>query len=179
MKADFSGYATKAGLKCSDGLTIMPGAFKHQHNAQVPLVWQHGHNSVKNVLGHAILEHREDGVFAYCFFNDTDEAKHAKQLVQHKDITMLSIWANELIKRSQNVIHGAIREVSLVLSGANPGAVIQNVHLQHDGEDVELEDEAIIYTGLEFMHDNLADDSNTSEDTIIKTTEDGETLEWF
>ena len=177
MKADFSGYATKAGLKCSDGLTIMPGAFKHQHNAQVPLVWQHGHNSVKNVLGHAILEHREDGVFAYCFFNDTDEAKHAKQLVQHKDITMLSIWANELIKRSQNVIHGAIREVSLVLSGANPGAVIQNVHLQHDGEDVELEDEAIIYTGLEFMHDNLADDSNTSEDTIIETTEDGETLD--
>jgi HK97 family phage prohead protease len=176
MKADFSGYATKAGLKCSDGLTIMPGAFKHQHNAQVPLVWQHGHNNVKNVLGHAILEHREDGVFCYCFFNDTDEAKHAKQLVEHKDITMLSIWANELIKRSQNVIHGAIREVSLVLSGANPGAVIQNVHLQHDGEDIELEDEAIIFTGLEFMHDNLADDSNASEDTTTEdevTTADG------
>jgi HK97 family phage prohead protease len=174
MKADFSGYATKAGLKCSDGLTIMPGAFKHQDTAQVPLVWQHDHNNVKNVLGHAILEHREDGVIAHCFFNDTDEAKHAKALVQHKDITMLSIWANELIKRSQNVVHGVIREVSLVLSGANPGAVIQNVHLQHDGEDIELEDEAIIFTGLEFMHDNLADESTASEDTII---EDGQTTE--
>jgi HK97 family phage prohead protease len=176
MKADFSGYATKAGLKCSDGLTIMPGAFKHQDSAQVPLVWQHDHNNVKNVLGHAILEHREDGVIAHCFFNDTDEAKHAKALVQHKDITMMSIWANELIKRSQNVIHGVIREVSLVLSGANPGAVIQNVHIQHDGDDVELEDEAIIFTGLEFMHDNLADDSNTSEDTTIEveeTTDEG------
>jgi hypothetical protein len=125
MEADFSGYATKAGLKCSDGRTIMPDAFAHQDTMTVPLVWQHGHNNPENVLGHAVLENRKDGVYCYGFFNDSTKAKHTKGLIQHKDITMMSIWANDLIERAGRVLHGAIREVSLVLSGANPGAIIQ------------------------------------------------------
>ena len=95
MDADFSGYATKAGLKCSDGRTIMPEAFKHMDGMTVPLVWQHGHNEPSNVLGHAILEKRDDGVYAYGFFNKTASADNAKTLVQHKDITSLSIYANQ------------------------------------------------------------------------------------
>src|SRR4029077_15491908 len=122
MEPDFSGYATKAGLKCSDGRTIMPDAFKHQNETKVPLVWQHGHSDPENVLGHAILENRDDGVYAYGYFNDSPKAKHSHTLIAHKDITMMSIWANDLIERSGRVLHGAIREVSLVLSGANPGA---------------------------------------------------------
>lgn len=167
MEADFSGYATKAGLKCSDGRTIMPGAFQHQDQAQVPLVWQHGHNDPENVLGHAILEHREDGVYAYGFFNNSPKASHAKQLLEHRDIKMLSIWANELVERSGRVLHGAIREVSLVLSGANPGAIIENVSIRHsDGEELELEDEVIIHTGLEIDHWQKTDDDDLSHDDL-------------
>jgi HK97 family phage prohead protease len=152
-RPDFSGYATKAGLKCSDGRTIMPDAFKHQDKEQVPLVWQHGHGEPSNVLGHAILEHRDDGIYAYGFFNDTDQAQNASTLVKHKDIKSLSIYANQLTEKSKQVLHGFIREVSLVLSGANPGALIDNITLAHgDGEMVTLEDEAIIYTGLEINH---------------------------
>lgn len=153
MEADFSGYATKAGLKCSDGRTIMPDAFKHQDTMRVPLVWQHGHNDPENVLGHALLENREDGVYCYGYFNKSAKAVHTHGLIEHKDITMMSIWANDLIERAGRVLHGAIREVSLVLSGANPGAVIENVTIRHsDMEDTELENEAIIYTGLSFEH---------------------------
>ena len=152
-KPDFSGYATKAGLKCSDGRTIMPGAFKHQDKMQVPLVWQHGHSDPQNVLGHALLENRDDGVYAYGYFNKTDKAVHARSLIEHGDINMLSIWANELVERAGRVLHGAIREVSLVLSGANPGALIENVTIRHsDGDEVTLDDEVIIYTGLELEH---------------------------
>ena len=152
-KPDFSGYATKAGLVCTDGRTITPDAFKHQDTETVPLVWQHGHNEPSNVLGHAVLEHREDGIYAYGFFNDTDQAKNARTLVQHKDIKSLSIFANGLTEKAKKVLHGFIREVSLVLSGANPGALIDNITLAHsDGEMVTLEDEAIIYTGLELHH---------------------------
>jgi HK97 family phage prohead protease len=152
-KYDFSGYATKAGLRCSDGRTIMPGAFKHQDQMKVPLVWQHGHNDPENVLGHAILENREDGVYAYGYFNDSAKATHAKSLLEHGDINMLSIWANELIEKAGRVLHGAIREVSLVLSGANPGAIIESVTIRHsDGFETQLEDEAIIYTGIELLH---------------------------
>lgn len=152
-KYDFSGYATKAGLRCSDGRTIMPGAFKHQDQMKVPLVWQHGHNDPENVLGHAILENREDGVYAYGYFNDSTKATHAKSLLEHGDINMLSIWANELIEKAGRVLHGAIREVSLVLSGANPGAIIESVTIRHsDGFETQLEDEAIIYTGIELLH---------------------------
>ena len=152
MEADFSGWATRAGLKCSDGRTIMPNAFQHQDQLEVPLVWQHGHDNPERILGHAVLENRAEGVYAHCYFNKTDKAAHAKELVSHGDIKMLSIWANELIERTGRVIHGVIREVSLVLSGANPGALIENVTIRHssDPDDISvLEDEVFIRTGLE------------------------------
>jgi hypothetical protein len=176
-KPDFSGYATKAGLKCSDGRIIMPDAFKHQDTTTVPLVWQHGHHEPSNVLGHAILENRPDGVYTYGFFNDTEQAKNARTLVQHKDITSLSIYANQLTEKSKQVLHGFIREVSLVLSGANPGALIDNVTLAHgDGEMVVLEDEAVIYTGLDLKHgdDEEEDDKKEVEhaDGEEKTVQD-------
>ena len=152
MEPDFSGWATKNGLKCSDGRTIMQDAFKHQDQARVPLVWQHDHNDPENVLGHVLLENRAEGVYAYGFFNDSQRAQHAKGLVVHKDINMMSIWANQLVERSKAVLHGAIREVSLVLAGANPGAVIENITISHgDGMEQELDDEVIIKTGLELV----------------------------
>jgi hypothetical protein len=154
-KPDFSGYATKAGLKCSDGRTIMKDAFAHQDKTTVPLVWQHSHSEPGNILGHAVLENRDDGVYAYGYFNDTDSAKNARTLVTHKDITSLSIYANQLTEKAKQVLHGFIREVSLVLGGANPGALIDNITLAHaDGDLVTLDDEAIIYTGLELNHDD-------------------------
>jgi HK97 family phage prohead protease len=172
MEPDFSGYATKAGLQCSDGRTIMPGAFKHQDKMRVPLVWQHGHSDPENVLGHAILENRDDGVYAYGYFNKSSKASHTKDLLDHGDITMLSIWANELVERAGKVLHGAIREVSLVLSGANPGALIENVTIRHsDGEDTMLEDEVIIYTGLELEH---VTSEEKEEEVIEHATGDGE-----
>jgi hypothetical protein len=175
-KPDFSGYATKAGLKCSDGRTIMPDAFKHQDKETVPLVWQHGHNEPSNVLGYATLEHREDGVYAYGFFNDTDQAKNARTLVQHGDIKSLSIYANQLTEKSKQVLHGFIRELSLVLSGANPGALIDNITLAHgDGDMVTLEDEAVIYTGLELHHGDKPeeeDDTAAHADSDEKTVQD-------
>jgi hypothetical protein len=174
MEADFSGYATKAGLKCTDGRTIMPDAFKHQDTMKVPLVWQHGHNDPENVLGHTILENRENGVYAYGYFNKSGKAEHARGLVEHGDINMMSIWANDLIERAGRVLHGAIREVSLVLSGANPGALIENVTIRHSNDDESvLEDEAIIYTGLILEHaakdedeDNDEDDEDNDEETV-------------
>lgn len=176
MESDFSGYATKANLKCSDGRTIMPNAFQHQDNARVPLVWQHGHNDPENVLGHAILENRADGVYAYGFFNDSSKASHAKGLLEHQDINMMSIWANNLIERSGKVIHGAIREVSLVLSGANPGALIENVTIRHsDGDEYAIDDEAIIYTGLtlELKHESgKSMDEKTPEPDSEMTIQD-------
>lgn len=163
-KPDFSGWATKAGLRCSDGRTIMPDAFKHQDQLQVPLVWQHNHSDPGNVLGHVLLENRKEGVYAYAFLNETDQGKNAKTLVEHGDITSLSIYANQLTEKAKQVIHGFIREVSLVLSGANPGALIDNITLAHaDGDMVTLEDEAIIYTGEELQHDE-DDDAGESDD---------------
>ena len=159
MEADFSGYATKAGLRCSDGRTIMPDAFKHMDGVTVPLVWQHGHSEPANILGHAVLEAREDGMYAYGYFNDTPSGVSSKTLVRHKDITQLSIYANQLVEKGKSVLHGAIREVSLVLSGANPGALIDNINLAHsDGEVETLEDEAVIYTGLSLEHENQAEE---------------------
>jgi hypothetical protein len=149
MEADFSGYATKAGLKCSDGRTIMAGAFKDMHGQKVPLVWQHSHNDPNNVLGHAILEARGGDIYAHAFLNEGDSAKSARTLVKHGDITALSIYANKLVEKGKDVFHGVIREVSLVLSGANPGAFIDNISLEHsDGSIETLENEAIIYTGI-------------------------------
>ena len=157
MEADFSGYATRAGLKCTDGRTIMPDAFKHADKLQVPLVWMHGHKEPANILGHAVLEARADGVYAHGFFNETPAGITARALVQHKDIKKLSIYANQLVEKvirgTKQVFHGNLVEVSLVLSGANPGAFIENVRLQHseDPDDfTDLEDVAIIHTGEEF-----------------------------
>jgi len=155
MEADFSGYATKAGLKCSDGRTITPEAFKHMDGMTVPLVWQHGHNDPGNILGHAVLEARPDGIYAQGFFNETPAGKNAKMLVVHEDIKSLSIYANQLVEKAKTVLHGMIREVSLVLSGANPGALIDFVRVVHadDPDEVTvLDDEAIIFTGLELEH---------------------------
>lgn len=147
---DFSGYATRVDLKCSDGAIIREDAFKHQNGETVPLVWQHLHNDPENILGHARLEHRKDGVYAYASFNDSKQGLNAKELVRHGDVKALSIYANKLVRRGVDVLHGAIREVSLVLSGANPGAYIDNVVIAHGDSYETSEDEAIIYTGLSF-----------------------------
>ena len=145
MNYDFSGWATKNNLKCSDGRTIIKDAFKHNDGQTVPLVWNHQHNEPLNVLGHALLENREEGVYAYCTFNETECGKNAKLLVEHGDVTALSIYANQLQQQGSNVLHGEIREVSLVLAGANPGAFIDTI-MKH-GENCD--DEAVIYTGEE------------------------------
>lgn len=158
---DFSGFATRVGIRCTDGRTIMKGAFKHQDGAIVPLVWQHCHNDPSNVLGQVLLEHRDNGVYCYGKFNDTESAKHAKELVRHKDITSLSIYANRLKEEKGKVFHGCIQEVSLVLAGANPGAVIDNISFSHsDGSGIEYVDEteAIIYSGEEgLLHGEVSE----------------------
>ncbi|QBZ73573.1 major capsid and protease fusion protein [Streptomyces phage RosaAsantewaa] len=172
-RADFGGYATKAGLKCSDGKTIMPEAFKHMDGQTVPLVYQHGHTDIENVLGHGVLEAREDGMYVHGFFNKTTKGQAAKEAVEHKDLNALSIFANKLMMNGQQVLHGVIREVSLVLAGANPGAKIDWVQVQHsaDPDDVTtLNDEAVIHTGLELEHE----DAPASDDK--KDDEGGETL---
>lgn len=150
-KFDFSGWATRNDIRCSDGRTIRRDAFKHNDGQTVPLVWNHQHNSPDEVLGHALLENREEGVYAYCKFNDSESAKTAKLLVQHGDVNALSIYANQLKQQGGNVLHGAIREVSLVLAGANPGAFIESIVMAH-GE--ESEEEAYIYTDeyIELYH---------------------------
>lgn len=174
--ADFSGYATRADIRCSDGRTITPDAFKHQDKIEVPLVWQHNHDSPTNILGHAILEHRDAshpdgaGIYCYGFFNETEAGQTTKALVIHKDVKALSIYANGLVEKAKTVLHGAIREVSVVLSGANPGAFIDNIRLAHSDGDVEVfEDQAIIYTGLEIEHTSEED----GEPAVAHADEDG------
>lgn len=176
MKYDFGGYATKNNLRCSDGRTIRHGAFEDCDGATVPLVWQHMHDSPENVLGHAVLENRDDGVYAYCKLNNSQYGQQARELVSHGDISSLSIYANQLKQRGQDVIHGVIREVSLVLSGANPGALIDNLSISHgDGIYDDLDDEAVIYFDdpLSLSH---ADDSEEGED-VENEEETGETIE--
>jgi hypothetical protein len=152
-KPDFGGYVTKYGIKCSDGRTILAHAFKNQDGVTIPLVWQHQHNDPNNVLGRLVLQHRDVGVWADGFFNQTPAGQQAKQLVEHKDINALSIYANQLQQRGNDVLHGVIREGSLVLSGANPGAHIEFVNLQHgDGSTSVADDEAVIYTDEELQH---------------------------
>ena len=146
-KYDFSGWATRNDLKCSDGRIIRKDAFKHNDGMTVPLVWNHDHTDPYRVIGHALLENRDEGVYAYGSFNDTELGKQAKVYVEHGDITAMSIYANQLQQQGPNVMHGSIREVSLVLAGANPGAYIENV-IKH-GDELDSE-EARIYTGLEF-----------------------------
>ena len=171
---DFSGWATKANLKCSDGRVIMKDAFKHNDGQTVPLVWNHQHNDPNEVLGHALLENREEGVYAYCKFNDTESGRTAKLLVQHGDVNALSIYANQLKQNMSNVIHGNIREVSLVLAGANPGASIDSI-IMH-GE--ESDEEGIIYTGEEIVlshADKSEEDKNGKKpDTDDKKKSDSE-----
>jgi HK97 family phage prohead protease len=185
MEADFSGYATKAGLKCSDGRTITAEAFAHQDKMKVPLVWQHVHNEPTNVLGHAMLEKRSDGIYCHGYFNQTESGLSAKALVEHGDVDSLSIYANQLVEKAKTVLHGAIREVSLVLSGANPGAKIDNVRIAHsdDPDDIEtLEDEARIVTGLPIEHSASSevideDDEDDEDDDLEHAEGDDETVE--
>jgi hypothetical protein len=138
---DFSGWATRNNIRCTDGRVIHKDAFKHCNGERVPLVWNHTYTDPSNILGHAILENRDDGVYAYCSFNDSETAKNTKLLIKHGDISSLSIFANGLQEVGHNVMHGTIREVSVVLAGANPGAYIENV-IMHDGVDSEA---AIFY----------------------------------
>lgn len=168
---DFSGWATKANLKCSDGRTIMKDAFKHNDGQTVPLVWNHQHNDVNEVLGHALLENRDEGVYTYCKFNDTESGRTAKLLVQHGDVVALSIYANQLKEHMSNVMHGNIREVSLVLAGANPGAAIESVIMHGESSD----EEAIIYTGedLSLYHaDNKKEEPNEDKKVEDETKKD-------
>ncbi len=171
MTYDFSGWATKNNLRCSDGRTIMKDAFKHNDGQTVPLVWNHQHNAPENVVGHALLENRNEGVYAYCSFNDTESGTVAKALVQHGDITALSIYANQLRQNGANVIHGEIREVSLVHAGANPGAFIDSVMAHGDDSD----EEAIIYTGeeLTLMHSAETEEAKTKKS---ESSEEEETV---
>ena len=170
MEYDFCGWATKANLPCSDGRIIRKDAFKHNDGQTVPLVWNHQHNSPEEVLGHAMLENRDEGVYAYCKFNETDSGKNAKLLVEHGDVNALSIYANQLQQQGPNVMHGNIREVSLVLAGANPGASIESV-IKH-GE--ESDEEAVIYTGetVSLFHA----DSEEKEDKKESDNKDDKTI---
>ena len=169
---DFSGYATRHDVLCSDGRIIKSGAFKHNDGKKVPLVWMHSHDNSENVLGHAYLENREEGVYTYGNFNSTPAGKNAKIMVENGDITALSIYANRLKQAGNEVIHGEIREVSLVLTGANPEAYIDNISMQHaDGEDTF---EAIIYLGDQLIH---GEDLEEKEEKTVEVENKKEVLE--
>ena len=164
---DFSGWATRANMLCSDGRTIMENAFADQDGQTVPLVWNHQHNSVDNVLGHALLENRSEGVYAYCKFNESETGRMGREAVKNGDINQLSIYANKLKQQGRNVIHGAIREVSLVLAGANPGASIDSIMCHSENPD----EEGIIYTGedIELAH---SEDENSDKETVLAHASD-------
>lgn len=175
---DFGGYATKVGVKCTDGRTITSDAFKHMDGQEIPLVWQHMHESPENVLGHAKLEHRaNDGTYAYCYFNKSRSAQSTKELVEHGDVKSLSIYANGLVEKNKSVLHGEIGEVSVVLKGANKGAKIDYVKIAHsDGEIETLADEAIITFDIVLEH---ADGSPTYQDVYNTLNEDQQALVEF
>lgn len=163
---DFRGYVTKNDIRCSDGRTIRRNAFKGNDGVVVPMVWQHVHDDPENVLGHMLLENRPDGVYGYGLFNDTPKGKTSKELVKHKDVQYMSIWANQLKQNGRDVVHGNIREVSLVLAGANPGAKIDNINFAHsDGSLTESDEEAVITTGMsiELEHADTGSDTNDEE----------------
>ena len=172
-KYDFSGWATKNNIKCSDGRTILAHAFKGNDGAKVPLVWNHDHQTAENVLGHAVLEDKDEGVYAYCSFNDTEQGRNAKELVVHGDISSLSIYANQLKQNSnKEVMHGNIREVSLVLAGANPGAYIENVMAHADSGESE---EAKIFNdgSLEMFHaEENANEDSKEDNTDMNHSEE-------
>ena len=167
---DFSGWATRNNIECSDGRTILKDAFKQNDGQKVPLVWNHQHDDPAEVLGHAILENRKEGVYAYCKFNDTESGQTAKALVHNGDVNQLSIYANKLKTQMNNVIHGCIREVSLVLAGANPGAYIDSVIMHGDGADAE--EEAIIYTDEEISINDEDDKTEEKNDEIKHSEKD-------
>ena len=170
-KYDFGGWATKYDLSCSDGRTILKGAFAHCDEKKVPLVWNHTYDSPENIIGHATLVHKDEGVYAYCEFNETPAAETAKNLVKHRDITSLSIYANKLKQSGNKVLHGDIKEVSLVLAGANPGASIQEVLIH--GEDTDAS-EATIYNDSEELEMWHAEEPEEGED--IQHADDNETV---
>ncbi len=179
-KYDFSGYASKYGVKCSDGRTILKDAFKHQDGERLPLVWQHQHKSPTNVLGWAHIEHRDDGPYAYCEFNSNEFSQECKELVSHGDIKSLSIYANQLTEKVKHVAHGMMREVSLVLAGANTEAYIDNVVLQHDdGNLTTIPEEAIIHTGGEILlkTEDAVQHSETVEEVPVVEEQKKETEE--
>jgi len=190
MTPDFGGYATKHDIQCSDGRTILPDAFKNNDGEMVPLVWQHGHGEAENVLGHVKLENRSDGVYCHAYFNATPAGQHAKEMVRHGDVKFLSIFANKLVENIRDrvsnikdVVKGNIREVSLVLAGANPGAVIDTVNMAH-GEDGEFwADEATITTGLEIelAHADTAtkEDEETVQEVVDSMTEKQKNVLYF
>lgn len=167
---DFHGYATKANLTCRDKRVILPDAFKDQDGEKVPLCWGHQHNSVTSVLGHAYLENRPDGVYAYGYFNDTDSGRAGKKLVDNGDVCALSIWANDLVQNGANVVHGVIRELSLVLAGANPGAYIDSV-IQH-GDDSAQEAEILFVLGKDNIQLVHSADSEDPEEDELKHAEE-------
>lgn len=172
---DFHGYATKANLTCRDKRVIMPDAFKDQDGEKVPLCWGHQHNSVTNVLGHAYLENRADGVYAYGYFNDTDSGRAGKKLVDNGDVCALSIWANDLVQNGTNVVHGVIRELSLVLAGANPGAYIDSV-MQHDDEATQEAEILFVLDkdNIQLAHAH-ADSDEDSEDAELQHADEEKT----
>ena len=183
-KYDFGGVATMYNTKCADGLTIHKGAFSDCDGAKVPLVWNHQHGSVSNVLGHAILEDRGDHIYAHCKLNDTPEGQRAKQILANNDLTALSIYANNLSKKGKNVMHGVIREVSLVLAGANPGALIDTISIAHSmgytdpDEIAELDlDEAYIYHGLDDAIDIEDDEDDEYDDEDDEDYDDEDEIE--
>ena len=159
---DFSGWATRANMKCSDGRTIMKDAFIDDDGAQVPLVWNHQHNDAHNVLGHALLKNMDEGVYAYCKFNNSESGNMGKELVRNGDVNQLSIYANKLKQQGGNVIHGAIREVSLVLAGANPGAYIDTIMCHGDNSD----EAGIIYTGEDIVLAHSEEATTEEENTL-------------
>lgn len=159
---DFSGWATRANMKCSDGRTIMKDAFIDNDGASVPLVWNHQHNDPFNVLGHALLKNMEEGVYAYCKFNDSESGKMGREMVRNGDVNQLSIYANQLRQQGGNVIHGAIREVSLVLAGANPGAYIDSVMCHSEDSD----EAGIIFTGEDIVLAHSEDETTTDDTTL-------------
>ena len=161
---DFSGWATKNNLLCSDGRTILKDAFKSDDGVTVPLVWNHQHNEPDNVLGHALLENRDDGVYAYCKLNDTEKGRTTKELIKHGDISALSIYANQLKQQGGKVIHGSIREVSVVLAGANPGAFIDSVICHND----ESDEEAVIYSGESISLAHAEQTTETKKEETMK-----------
>ena len=166
MEYDFSGWATVTNVKCSDGRIIKPGAFKHCDGTTVPLVWNHQHNTPENVLGKALLHNMDEGVYAYCTFNESESGQTAKQLVEHGDVKALSIYANQLKQNGCEVMHGSIREVSLVLAGANPSAFIDSVIKHDDGSD----EEAIIYNGEDIVLAHADETESEVETEVVEET---------